>query len=137
MGTLRNCSHLEVDHVPESLEVHDGGLLLAGAVGAVVDQPGELLEAALLVHQEAGLPDRRPDLAGHVLVGGGRRLHLGLPSETGRTTCNTDLSTDRIYGYIAYRVHSHKIKIGVLYTIQGDHCGSDKPPVDFKTNVVV
>ena len=28
--------------VPESLQIHDCGLLLAGAVGAAVDQSGEL-----------------------------------------------------------------------------------------------
>ena len=74
-------SHLEVDHVPEPLEVHDGGLLLACAVGAALDQPGELLEAALLVHQEARLTDRRPDLPSHLLVRGRRRGQFGLPPE--------------------------------------------------------
>ena len=53
--------HLEVDHVPEAVQVASGNLLLAGAIFTLLHQTCKLLES--LGHQQLGLPYCRPDAA--------------------------------------------------------------------------
>ena len=59
----RSSPYLEVDHVPEPLEVSTGGLLFSRLELTGVDEAGELLEA--LVHQQLGHTHGRPNLALH------------------------------------------------------------------------
>ena len=53
--------HLEVDHVPEALQVSSGYLLLSSAIFTVLHQSSKLLES--LRHQQLCLANRCSDTA--------------------------------------------------------------------------